>query len=99
MRLGMRESEAPVDRPMDVDEDGHAPDTPGEGRAHSVVSTRSGRSRKQVSLSGQPSALTDVLHRRGPQMIGDRCPCLLLTRRQRRQPVRVLRDRSSVESM
>lgn len=55
MRLGMRESEAPADRPMDVDEDGQAPpDTPGEGRAHSVVSTRSGRSRKQVSPSDHP---------------------------------------------
>ena len=49
MRLGMRESEAPADGPMDVDEDGQAPDTPGEGRAQSVVSTRSGRSRKQAS--------------------------------------------------
>jgi DNA methyltransferase 1-associated protein 1 len=49
IRLGMRESEAPAEGPMDVDEDGQAPDTPGEGRAHSVVSTRSGRSRKQVS--------------------------------------------------
>jgi DNA methyltransferase 1-associated protein 1 len=55
MRLGMRSSEAPADKPtMDVDEDGQAPDTPGEGRAHSVVSTRSGRSRKQASLSGHP---------------------------------------------
>ena len=49
MRLGMRESEPPADGPMEVDEDGHAPETPGEGRAHSVVSTRSGRSRKQAS--------------------------------------------------
>ena len=49
MRLGMRESEPPTEGPMDVDEDGQAPDTPGEGRAHSVVSTRSGRSRKQAS--------------------------------------------------
>jgi DNA methyltransferase 1-associated protein 1 len=54
MRLGMRESEAPADGPMNVDEDGQAPDTPGEGRAHSVVSTRSGRSRKQASPSGHP---------------------------------------------
>lgn len=54
MRLGMRESEAPADKPMDVDEDGRAPDTPGEGRAHSVVSGRSGRSRKQASPSGLP---------------------------------------------
>ena len=53
MRLGLRESDAPVDGPMDVD-DGQAPDTPGEGRAHSVVSTRSGRSRKQASPSGHP---------------------------------------------
>ncbi len=52
MRLGMRESEAPAEGPMDVDEGGPAPDTPGEGRAHSVVSTRSGRSRKQVSPPG-----------------------------------------------
>lgn len=50
MRLGMRESEVPVEMPMEVDEDGQAPDTPDEGRAHSVVSTRSGRSRKQVSF-------------------------------------------------
>ena len=49
MRLGIRVSEAPADGPMDVDEDGQAPDTPGEGRAQSVVSTRSGRSRKQAS--------------------------------------------------
>jgi DNA methyltransferase 1-associated protein 1 len=54
MRLGMRESEAPADKTMDVDEDGQAPDTSGEGRAHSVVSTRSGRSRKQASPSGHP---------------------------------------------
>lgn len=54
MRLGMRESDAPADGPMDVDEDGQAPDTPGEGRAHSVVSTRSGRSRKQASPGGHP---------------------------------------------
>ena len=51
MRLGMRESETPGETPMDVDEDGQAPGTPGEGRAQSVVSTRSGRSRRQVSLS------------------------------------------------
>ncbi|KAI0307021.1 hypothetical protein B0F90DRAFT_1807729 [Multifurca ochricompacta] len=43
MRLGMRESETPAETPMDVDEDRQAPDTPGEGRAQSVVSTRSGR--------------------------------------------------------
>jgi len=49
IRLGMRESVTPAEGPMGVDEDGQAPDTPGEGRAHSVVSTRSGRSRKQVS--------------------------------------------------
>jgi DNA methyltransferase 1-associated protein 1 len=54
MRLGMRESEAPAGGPMNVDEEGQAPDTPGEGRAHSVVSTRSGRSRKQASPSGHP---------------------------------------------
>lgn len=53
MRLGMRESEAPADGPMDVDEDGQAPDTPGEGRAQSVVSTRSGRSRKQASFGDE----------------------------------------------
>jgi DNA methyltransferase 1-associated protein 1 len=51
MRLGMRESETPGETPMDVDEDGQAPDTPGEGRAQSVVSTRSGRSRRQVGVS------------------------------------------------
>ena len=51
MRLGMRESETPGETPMDVDEDGQAPGTPGEGRAQSVVSTRSGRSRRQVGLS------------------------------------------------
>ena len=50
MRLGMRESETPAETPMDVDEDGRVPDTPGEGRAQSVVSTRSGRSRRQVGL-------------------------------------------------
>lgn len=50
MRLGMRESEAPAEMPMEVDEDGQVPDTPDEGRAHSVVSTRSGRSRKQASF-------------------------------------------------
>jgi DNA methyltransferase 1-associated protein 1 len=50
MRLGIRDSEAPVEMPMDVDEDGQVPETPGEGRAHSVVSTRSGRSRKQASV-------------------------------------------------
>jgi DNA methyltransferase 1-associated protein 1 len=50
MRLGMRESEAPAEMPMEVDEDGQVPETPDEGRAHSVVSTRSGRSRKQVSF-------------------------------------------------
>ena len=65
MRLGMRESETPGETPMDVDEDVQAPDTPGEGRAQSVVSTRSGRSRRQVSLSdvvilADPS-LTDLL--------------------------------------
>jgi len=49
MRLGMRESEVPANGPMDVEEDRQALDTPGEGRAHSVVSTRSGRSRKQAS--------------------------------------------------
>jgi DNA methyltransferase 1-associated protein 1 len=58
MRLGMRESEAPADMPMDVDEDGQAPpETPGDGRAQSVVSTRSGRSRKQVSYSETTSSL------------------------------------------
>ncbi|KAH9045254.1 hypothetical protein EDB85DRAFT_2137336 [Lactarius pseudohatsudake] len=51
MRLGMRESETPAETPMDVDEDVQAPDTPGEGRAQSVVSTRSGRSRKQVGFN------------------------------------------------
>ncbi len=51
MRLGIRESATPAETPMDVDEDGQAPDTLGEGRAQSVVSTRSGRSRKQASLS------------------------------------------------
>jgi DNA methyltransferase 1-associated protein 1 len=50
IRLGMRESEAPVEAPMDVDEDGQVPETPVEGRAPSVVSTRSGRSRKQASF-------------------------------------------------
>jgi DNA methyltransferase 1-associated protein 1 len=50
MRLGLRESETPAEMPMDVDEDGRVPDTPGEGRAHSVVSTRSGRSRRQASV-------------------------------------------------
>jgi DNA methyltransferase 1-associated protein 1 len=51
MRLGMRESATPppAEMPMDVDEDGQVPETPGGGRAHSVVSTRSGRSRKQAS--------------------------------------------------
>jgi DNA methyltransferase 1-associated protein 1 len=51
IRLGMRESEPPGEAPMDVDEDGQAPDTPAEGRAQSVVSTRSGRSRRQVGFS------------------------------------------------
>ena len=65
MRLGMRESETPGETPMDVDEEVQAPDTPGEGRAQSVVSTRSGRSRRQVGLSdavifADPS-LTDLL--------------------------------------
>ena len=50
MRLGMRESEPPAEMPMEVDEDGQVPETPGEGRAHSVVSTRSARSRKQASV-------------------------------------------------
>jgi DNA methyltransferase 1-associated protein 1 len=53
MRLGLRESETPAEMPMDVDEDGRAPDTPGEGRAHSVVSTRSGRSRRQASVDNE----------------------------------------------
>ncbi len=61
MRLGMRESETPAETPMDVDEDAQAPDTPGEGRAQSVVSTRSGRSRKQVGLS---DVLFSPTHRR-----------------------------------
>lgn len=58
MRLGMRESEAPADGPMDVDEDGQAPDTPGEGRAHSVVSTRSGRSRKQTGATNDRRSMS-----------------------------------------
>lgn len=68
MRLGMRESEAPAEGPMDVDEDGQVPETPGDGRAHSVVSTRSGRSRKQASSrdetrsSPQASGLSAYCH-------------------------------------
>ncbi|KAI0005162.1 hypothetical protein BJV74DRAFT_807369 [Russula compacta] len=58
MRLGMRESEAPAEMPMDVDEDGQAPDTPGEGRAHSVVSTRSGRSRKQTGTPNERRSMS-----------------------------------------
>jgi len=104
MRLGMRESEVPAEMPMDVDEDGQAPDTPGQGRAHSVVSTRSGRSRKQASSQVEvifsfPWLLTGVFHRRGPLMTGDLCQCPLSTPPQRRRPVLVPRDRSSVESM
>ncbi|KAI0276322.1 hypothetical protein BGY98DRAFT_986364 [Russula aff. rugulosa BPL654] len=57
MRLGLRESDAPVDGPMDVD-DGQAPDTPGEGRAHSVVSTRSGRSRKQTGTTNDRRSMS-----------------------------------------
>jgi DNA methyltransferase 1-associated protein 1 len=100
MRLGMRESEMPAEAPMDVDEDGQAPETPGEGRAHSVVSTRSGRSRKQVSSQAEvlSYSLTVVLHRRGLLMTGDPCRCPLLTPPQRRRPVLVPKDRSSVES-
>jgi DNA methyltransferase 1-associated protein 1 len=48
IRLGLRGSEPPGETPMDVDESGQAPATPVEGRAQSVVSTRSGRSRRQV---------------------------------------------------
>lgn len=62
MRLGMRESEAPAEMPMDVDEDGQAPDTPGEGRAHSVVSTRSGRSRKQASFRDENNSYLLSVH-------------------------------------
>jgi DNA methyltransferase 1-associated protein 1 len=51
IRLGMRGSEAPGETPMDVDEGGQAPATPVEGRAQSVVSTRSGRSRRQVCFN------------------------------------------------
>jgi DNA methyltransferase 1-associated protein 1 len=102
MRLGLRESETPVEMPMDVDEDGHALDTLGEGRAHSVVSTRSGRSRKQASVETRlclaPLGLTVILHRRG-LLIGGQCRCLLLTPRQHLLPVLVPRDRSSVENM
>ncbi|KAH9965775.1 hypothetical protein BC827DRAFT_1179742 [Russula dissimulans] len=58
MRLGMRESEMPAEAPMDVDEDGQAPETPGEGRAHSVVSTRSGRSRKQTGTSNDRRSMS-----------------------------------------
>jgi DNA methyltransferase 1-associated protein 1 len=58
MRLGMRESEPPAEGPMDVDEDGQAPDTPGEGRAHSVVSTRSGRSRKQTGTTNDRRSMS-----------------------------------------
>ncbi|KAI0303932.1 hypothetical protein BC826DRAFT_903276 [Russula brevipes] len=62
MRLGMRESEAPADMPMDVDEDGRAPpEAPGDGRAQSVVSTRSGRSRKQASYFETTSYSIPVL--------------------------------------
>ncbi|KAI0000025.1 hypothetical protein BJV77DRAFT_975919 [Russula vinacea] len=61
MRLGMRESEPPAEGPMDVDEDGQAPDTPGEGRAHSVVSTRSGRSRKQASCRDETRTSPECL--------------------------------------
>jgi DNA methyltransferase 1-associated protein 1 len=53
IRLGLRESVPPGggETPMEVDEDGQqAPDTLAEGRAQSVVSTRSGRSRKQVGF-------------------------------------------------
>jgi DNA methyltransferase 1-associated protein 1 len=53
IRLGLRSSVPPgeVDTSMEVDEDGQpAPDTLAEGRAQSVVSTRSGRSRKQVGF-------------------------------------------------
>jgi len=58
MRLGMRESEMPAEAPMDVDEDGQAPDTPGKGRAHSVVSTRSGRSRKPTGTSNDRRSMS-----------------------------------------
>jgi DNA methyltransferase 1-associated protein 1 len=51
IRLGMRESEPPGETPMDVDEDGQAPATLVEGRAQSGVSTRSGRSRRQVRFN------------------------------------------------
>jgi DNA methyltransferase 1-associated protein 1 len=63
MRLGMREGdEAPAEGAMDVDEDGQAPeDTPGEGRAHSVVSTRSGRSRKQASSRDETRSSSQCL--------------------------------------
>ncbi|KAI9447885.1 hypothetical protein H4582DRAFT_2107334 [Lactarius indigo] len=58
MRLGMRESETPAETPMDVDEDVRAPDTPGEGRAQSVVSTRSGRSRKQTGTTNDRRSMS-----------------------------------------
>lgn len=102
MRLGMRESETPAEMPMDVDEDGQVPDTPGEGRAHSVISTRSGRSRKLASVETRLClvllGLTVILHRWG-LLTGGQCRCLLLTPRQHLLPVLVPRDRNSVESM
>lgn len=58
MRLGMRESETPAETPMDVDEDVQAPDTPGEGRAQSVVSTRSGRSRKPTGTTNDRRSMS-----------------------------------------
>ncbi|KAN0132550.1 hypothetical protein V8E53_009566 [Lactarius tabidus] len=58
MRLGMRESETPGETPMDVDEDVQVPDTPGEGRAQSVVSTRSGRSRRQTGTTNDRRSLS-----------------------------------------
>ncbi|KAI0254860.1 hypothetical protein BJV78DRAFT_882194 [Lactifluus subvellereus] len=58
IRLGMRESEPPGEAPMDVDEVGQGPDTPAEGRAQSVVSTRSGRSRKQTGTTNDRRSMS-----------------------------------------
>jgi len=58
IRLGMRESEPPGEARMDVDEDAQGPDTPAEGRAQSVVSTRSGRSRKQTGTTNDRRSMS-----------------------------------------
>ncbi|KAI0068621.1 hypothetical protein BV25DRAFT_1866596 [Artomyces pyxidatus] len=57
-RLGMRESEAPgASTPMEVDEE---VGPPAEGRAPSVVSTRSARSRKQTGTTRRSLSVSSV---------------------------------------